>query len=135
MIPPMSSLNALKTPAPERRHGVVALIFLSYVLLSTAWIVGNPPFGAPDEWHHYLRAASLGAGQLAGRMPSGLEGGLGIVGPRPASLDEKTYQDELAFVAQTTRAVQLPPGKTPGWFRCPQTNPFVSARCLNDAPP
>jgi len=102
-----------------------------------AWVIGNPPPSAPDEWSHYLRAVSLGHGQLLGTS-SGREGAMAIVGPtRPPFLDERTYEDELAWVAQNTRKVQLPAGLTPGWFRCggQQTNPLVSARCLNNAPP
>ena len=121
----------------RKREITPALVLSSYVLLSLAWIVGNPPAGAPDEWSHYLRAVSLGDGQLVGRKPPGLEGALVIVGAtRPPFLDEQTYRNELAFVASTTREVKLPAGKTPGWFRCGQQNdPFVPARCFNDAPP
>ena len=55
---------------------------------------------------------------------------------RPPFLDEKTYQDELALVAQTARKVRIPAGLTPGWFRCgQQTDPLISARCLNTASP
>src|SRR4029434_1239337 len=41
----------------------------------------------------------------------------------------------LATLAQTNRWVQIPPGLAPGWFRCPQVDPNVSAGCLNDSPP
>ena len=41
----------------------------------------------------------------------------------------------LATIAQTNRWVQIPPGFSPGWFRCPVVDPNVSARCLNDSPP
>src|SRR3954470_9513593 len=79
------------------------LVFASYALLVAAWVIGNPPPGAPDEWSHYLRAVSLGHGQLLGTY-SGWEGALAIVGAtRPPFLDEQTYQDELAIVAQNTR--------------------------------
>ena len=37
-------------------------------------------------------------------------------------------------IAQTNRRVQIPPGLSPGWFRCPLVDPNVSARCLNDSP-
>jgi hypothetical protein len=140
----------LNTGRLSERRLPVWLVFLSYVLLSIAWVVGNPPFGGPDEWAHYLRAVSIGDGQLVGKKPRELsesarsdvgggptvrEAALGIVGPRPSSVDEKTYQDELAWVGQNTRVVRLPAGKTPGWSRCPQINPLVSAGCLNNSPP
>jgi Predicted membrane protein (DUF2142) len=98
--------------------------------------MGNPPPSAPDEWSHYLRAVSLAHGELVGTS-SGREGALAIVGPtRPPSLDEKTYQNELAWVAQNTRKVRIPAGLTPCWFRCgQQTDPLIPARCLNNASP
>src|SRR5262245_35145024 len=112
------------------------LVFASYALLVAAWVIGNPPSGAPDEWSHFLRAVSLGRGQLLG-TDSGREGAMAIVGPtRPSFLDEKTYQDELAWVAQNTRKVRIPAGMSPGWFRCNQQHdPLVSARCLSTALP
>ncbi len=127
-------------PTGRPNHGHQSLlpwlVFLSYALVMASWIVSNPPYGGPDEWSHYLRAVGLGHGQLVG-TPSGREGALAIVGPtQPSFLDAKTYQDELAWVAQNTRKVRIPAGLTPGWFRCPQqTDPSVSARCLNNAPP
>jgi hypothetical protein len=129
-------LDPTGRPNHGRQNFLPWLVFLSYALLMASWIVANPPFGGPDEWSHYLRAVGLGHGQLLG-TGSGREGAMVIVGPtRPPSLDEKTYQDELAWVAQNTRKVHIPAGLTPGWFRCPyQTDPAVSARCLNNAPP
>ncbi len=120
------------------RHGrplVPSLVFAGYVLLVAAWVFGNPPYAAPDEWSHYLRAVSLGHGQLLGE-PAGSEAAKTIVGAtRPAFLTEKMYQDELAWVAQNTRQVRIPAGLTPGWSGCAQHDPNVSARCLNDSRP
>jgi len=118
-----------------RRLLVPSLVFVSYAMLVAAWIFGNPPYSAPDEWSHYLRAVSLGHGQLVGG-PAGIEGAKAIVGAtRPAFLTERMYEDELAWVAQNTRQVRIPPGLTPGWFRCPLNDPKISARCLNESPP
>src|SRR5262245_12829161 len=116
---------------------IPSLIFLSYALLIAAWIVGNPPPSAPDEWSHYLRAVSLGRGQLVG-TPGGRAGAEAIVGSvRPPFLPQKTYEDELAWVAQNTAQVHIPAGLTPGWFRCGhvQHDPLLSAGCLNTSPP
>src|SRR6476646_7219236 len=112
------------------------LVFASYALLVAAWVIGNPPPAAADEWSHYLRAVSLGHGQLLGTY-AGREGALAIVGAtRPPFLDEKTYQDEVAILAQNTRKVRIPAGLTPGWFRCgQQTDPLTPARCLMNALP
>jgi len=47
-----------------------------YALLLLSWAVANPPFAAPDEPAHYLRAIAVGGGSLAGEpmidVPSGL---------------------------------------------------------------
>ena len=40
----------------------------------------------------------------------------------------------LTTLAQTSRRVRIPAGRSPGWFRCPVVDPNVSARCLNDSP-
>jgi hypothetical protein len=110
------------------------VVVVSYSLLITAWIFGNPPGAGPDEWFHYLRAVSMGRGQLLG-TPVGLEGAKAIVGERSPSVSEQLYEMQLTWVAQNTRQVHIPNGLTPGWFRCPLINPFVSARCLNNSPP
>lgn len=110
------------------------LVFTSYAMLMMAWTFGSPSFAAPDEWHHYMRAVSIGRGQLVGR-PGNKEAVKAIVGERPASQPVETYEDLLDTIAQTKRWVQIPAGLSPAWFRCPQVDPNVSARCLNDVPP
>jgi hypothetical protein len=103
----------------------------------TAWIVGNPPYGGPDEWHHYVRAVSIGHGQLVGE-PAGLDGAKAIVGPvRPRYLSSKVYDAQLQWVAQHTTRVHVPAGMTPGWFRCGalQQDPAIPASCLNGSRP
>ena len=82
-------LDPTGRPNHGRQSFLPWLVFLSYALLMASWIVGNPPYGGPDEWSHYLRAVGLGHGQLLG-TPSGREGALAIVGPtRPPFLDDK----------------------------------------------
>jgi hypothetical protein len=110
------------------------LVFCSYAMLFAAWTFGSPPPAAPDEWHHYMRAVSIGHGQLVGK-PGGREGAKALVGERPANQSEQSYEDMLTTIAQTNRWVQIPPGLSPGWSRCQQVDPNVSARCLTDAPP
>ncbi len=46
-----------------------------------------------------------------------------MVGERPAHQSEQSYEDMLATLAQTNRWVQIPPGLSPGWFRCPHGGP------------
>jgi hypothetical protein len=126
------------TPAPMHRNSnrklAPFLVFFSYAMLIAAWTFGSPPFAAPDEWHHYMRAVSIGHGQLVGKR-GGREGAKAIVGQRPANQSEQSYEDMLATIAQTNRWVRIPSGLSPGWSRCPQVDPNVSARCLNDSPP
>lgn len=47
-----------------------------YALLLLSWAVANPPFAAPDEPAHYLRALAVGGGEFEGRsmvtVPAGL---------------------------------------------------------------
>jgi len=109
-------------------------VFISYAMLVAAWTFGSPPFAAPDEWWHYMRAVSIGHGQLVGK-PGGREGAKAMIGERPSSQPEQSYEDKLATIAQTNRWVQIPPGLSPGWVRCPVVDPNVSARCLNESPP
>jgi len=121
-------------PTLSTRFKAPLLVFLSYAMLVVAWIFGNPPYAAPDEWWHYMRAVSIGHGQLVGK-PGGREAAKAMVGERPAQQPEKSYEDMLASIVQTNRWVQIPPGLAPGWFRCQVVDPNVSARCLNDSPP
>src|SRR5690242_17296461 len=108
-------------------------VLLSYAMLAAAWTFGSPPFAAPDEFWHYMRAVSIGQGQLVGR-PGGREAAKTMIGERPAGQSAQAYEDELTTLAQTNRWVQIPGGVSPGWFRCPVVDPNVSARCLNDSP-
>jgi Predicted membrane protein (DUF2142) len=123
--------------APHGDRLTPGLVFVSYALMMAAWVVGNPPYGAPDEWHHYVRAVSIGQGQLVGE-PAGLEGAKAIVGgERPRFLSARVYDAQVRWVEQHTTRVRIPAGMTPGWFRCGalQQDPSIPARCLNGSPP
>jgi hypothetical protein len=126
------------TPSPKRKNRnrelAPFLLFFSYAMLIAAWTFGSPPSAAPDEWWHYMRAVSIGHGQLVGKS-GGREGAKAMIGERKADQPEQPYEDMLSSIAQTNRWVQIPPGFSPGWFRCPLLDPSVSARCLNDSPP
>jgi hypothetical protein len=101
------------------------LLFVSaYALLSLAWIFANPPFAAPDEWAHVVRAESIGYGQLIGGPPA--KRVLGPPGPRePATGHEQRER----WAKENTRRVSIPAGKTPQWFSC-SADPLVPAICL-----
>ena len=130
----MSSPTASPRHKDSNRKLTPLLVFFSYAMLVAAWTFGSPPFAAPDEWWHYMRAVSIGHGQLVGK-PGGREAAKAMVGERKTNEPEQSYEDMLASIAQTNRWVQIPPGFSLGWFRCPQVDPNVSARCLNDSPP
>ena len=43
-------LDPTGRPNDGRQSFLPWLVFLSYALLMASWIVGNPPYGGPDEW-------------------------------------------------------------------------------------
>ncbi len=60
----------------RRARAAPLVLATGYALLLLSWAVANPPFAAPDEPAHYLRAIAVGGGSLAGTplvdVPSGL---------------------------------------------------------------
>lgn len=110
------------------------VVFFAYAMLIVAWVFGNPPSATPDELWHYLRAVSIGHGQVVGKA-GGRQDAKALVGERAATQAEPAYEEMLAFIVQTNRWVEIPAGMTPGWSRCAWVDPNVSARCLNDPSP
>lgn len=55
-------------PAAGRSRPAWALraLILGWVLLACAWVFGNPPFAAPDEADHFVRAVGIAEGHLVG---------------------------------------------------------------------
>ena len=94
---------------------VVSLVFLGYALLTAAWVMGNPPFAAPDEWAHYLRTIGVGHGELVGE-PAPYE---------PAGMVEP----QLSWVNQASTVVDVPPHLSPNGYGCFAFQPQVSAAC------
>ncbi len=101
-----------------------------YAVLAVVWAMTNPPFAAPDEAAHYLRAVGVSDGSLVGR-PAHLSGpGLDVklvIPQEPSPL-------QLAWVNQATRAVAVPAGLSPEGFNCEVREPRASAACTRDAP-
>ena len=91
------------------------LLLAGYALLLTAWVVGNPPFAAPDEANHYLRAIGISQGELIGDR-SGYE---------DAGLNPK----QSAFTRQTATEVTVPAGLAPDSYGCNADRPTESAAC------
>src|SRR5258708_11118343 len=95
------------------------LLSAGFLLLALAWVVGNPPGSAPDEPEHYIRALSVGNGQLLGDTT-----GATPMGPQ----DER----QAAFMHQITRQVRVPPTlAAPATWFCTVIDHSSSARCLN----
>lgn len=77
--------------------GVSARLLVGgWALLLVAWTLGNPPFAAPDEGDHYVRAVALSSGQLLGN-------------PTRASPPGVTPA-QRAWTRQAIRAVSIPGG-------------------------
>ena len=97
-------------------------LVLSYALLCGCWIFTTPPFSAPDEWSHYLRALGVGEGRLVGARVESF---------RDAALAPR----QEAWVAQTVRWTEVRPGMSPEGYGCNALQPAQSAACLYRVPP
>jgi Predicted membrane protein (DUF2142) len=102
-------------------NAVAALVVAAFVLLGTAWLVGNPPGAAPDEPAHYLKALAAGHGELyLGRKP-------------PPAPDAASRSAAERWLATNHRLVRVPAGLAPTPLACNAFQSEVSAACL-DAP-
>ena len=101
-----------------RGRGV--LVVAAYACWMMAWGAGNPPFAAPDEWAHYLRALGLVQGEWVGE-------------PTREYADPHLSGEQLKWVVQATRSVPVPPGLVPVGFGCNTFHSEQSARCLSEA--
>ena len=100
------------------------LVVTAYLVLGSAWLVGNPPGSAPDEGAHYLKALAAGRGELHldRRPPPPVD---------PASLDAR-----LRWHLVTSRLVDMPAGLDPAPLFCSAFRADVSAGCLGaERPP
>lgn len=96
-------------------------VLLAWALLLSAWVIGNPPFAAPDEAYHYIRAIGVSEGHLLGKADPAARVG---VTPR-----------QVAWTAEAARAVSLPRGLDPQPFTCEIGPGGRSGACLNGAAP
>lgn len=103
-----------------RARSRVALVALGLGLLLAAWVVASPPFAAPDEASHYLRALNIANGHLLGRKIPYSSVPLG--------------PPERAFVNQDTRAVDVPAALSPPHVACVDGKPDVTGRCIEASP-
>src|SRR6266511_1834554 len=109
-------------------HSGALLFVAAYAILTFAWIFANPPFAAPDEWAHVVRAESIAYGQLIGTPPKGR-----VLGPAPPGVPAAAHEEEERWAKENTRRVSIPAGKTPQWFSC-SADPLVPAICLTGGP-
>ncbi|MDP8975703.1 MAG: DUF2142 domain-containing protein [Actinomycetota bacterium] len=113
-----------RLPAPRRASRFLAppvLLGVLYALLTVVWVLGNPAGAAPDEGTHLLKALAVSAAEPAGdRVP-----------PAPSPPTSK----EEAWVRQTSRAVDVPPGLSPVGLHCHAGDPRRSAACQEDIAP
>jgi hypothetical protein len=100
---------------------VPALLILGWALLLAAWVVGNPPFAAPDESDHYIRAVGISEGHVIGKPDPGAR-----IGVTPT---------QVAWTAQEARLVAIPRGLDPQPFSCELGPGQRSAACLRTADP
>ena len=97
---------------------VPALVVAAFLLLGTAWLVGNPPGAAPDEPAHYLKALAAGRGQLyLSRKP-----------PSPPAAEPLSPAQRWLVTNQ--RLVRVPAGLAPTPLACNAFQSEVSAGCL-----
>ena len=104
-----------------RSHATVWVLLAAWALLLAAWVVGNPPFAAPDEAQHFVRAVAMSEGHLIGRPDPGAR-----VGANAA---------QVAWNAQLARLVSLPAGFDPAAYGCELGPGAPSAACLNAVSP
>ena len=75
----LSGMRLKKSYAPP------VLAAVAYSVLAISWAVTNPPFAAPDEPAHYLRALAVGDLSLAGSTQVNVPAGLWTPATRPAT--------------------------------------------------
>ncbi|MDP8975707.1 MAG: DUF2142 domain-containing protein [Actinomycetota bacterium] len=97
------------------------VLALAYALLSTAWVMGNPPGAAPDESAHYRKALAVAAGEPEGRRA--------VVPPSPSDTQQS------AWLKRTASAVEVPAGLSPQGLECHAQKAEESARCQNAVQP
>lgn len=83
----------------RRARLVPCLLLTGWLVLVAVWVMSNPPFVAPDEFEHYVRAIGIGDGQL--------------IGARDTTADIGSTPSQVAWTRQATRLVAVPAGLDP----------------------
>jgi len=98
---------------PNTRVLVPALVCLGVAVLAIAWAWATPFGGYPDELDHYLRAVTIGRGEVVGRVPPG--GQRGAVAKQCCAPGNPAA---LAWIVAGTRFVSTPPLLDPNRLAC-----------------
>jgi len=109
--------EAVRAMGPSSARRLAA----AYAFLVLAWAFAVPPFSAPDEWSHYLRTVGIAHGRVLGA-------------PVEAFHDANLSPRQEAWVAQTVRWTEVPPGMAPDGYGCNAFRPDVSAACASRVP-
>ena len=116
----------LATRAAAARRGPTALI-AGFALLLLCWTFANPPFAAPDEWSHYLRAVGISSGQAIGEPAA-----VSVPAGAPAWLARR-----IAWTNEATRVVHVPAGLFAPFYQlqCTSVSQTTTAGCLSRVQP
>src|SRR5215213_6798909 len=104
---------------------VIVVAISGYVLLLATWGMGNPPYAAPDESAHVVRALGIGGGELIGER---------AVLPVPPGANRGQLR-WIEWSNRFARAVDVPAGLSPAGFECMWDDPTFSAACQDEIRP
>ena len=101
----------------------MALLAAGYVLLGATWLFSTPPFRAPDEPAHYLRALTISQGRLLGpREPVDASGRLTLRGGGWRAAQQR-------WIDHDRRGVVVPAALSPPGVLCRDGRADVTGSC------
>lgn len=106
----------------ERVPLIALLLCVAYGILFAAWVTTNPPFAAPDETEHYIRAVGLSRGDVFGAPTT-------VTVPAGATAEQRAY---LQRAASHFRTVALPARMFGSNLVCDALRLERSASCLEN---
>ncbi len=102
------------------RARLPVVLLVAWALIALTWVFANPPFAAPDEAAHYVRAIGIGHGEL--------------IGARTDQVPFAPNAAGKAWLASTTRTVEIPRRLAPPEVACYILEPDRSAACVDRQP-
>jgi Predicted membrane protein (DUF2142) len=104
----------------------LALLGAGLVLLSAAWLFATPPFQAPDEAAHYLRALTIAEGRLLGPR-------VGVDAEGPGALIGDGWRaEEQRWILHDQRSVVVPAALAPPGQPCSDGRPDIGRRSCTE---